>query len=119
MRTWYIYMLLCWLPFAAVGQEESDLRQLYLQAEEEYNIGRFDASIRLLEGNVANFRGALRESAYRLLALCYLNQDNTPEAEQYFSLLLKEDASYNVTIHDPLRFADIVEWFLNGGYDTI
>lgn len=119
MRTWYIYILLFWLPFAAVGQEESDLRQLYLQAEEEYNIGRFDASIGLLEKNMANFRGALRESAYRLLALCYLNQDNTPEAEQYISLLLKEDPYYNVTIHDPLRFADIVERFKKGGNTTI
>lgn len=119
MRTWCIYLLMLCLPYRALAQEEGDFRQLYLQAEEAYNIGRFDASIGLLEKNVTHFHGALRESAYRLLALCYLNKDNTTEAEQYVSLLLKVNPYYNVTIHDPLRFADIVERFKKGESMTI
>lgn len=119
MRTWFVYLLLLLLPCAAIGQENSDLRQRYLQAEAEYGIGHFDASIGLLEEQIGNFRGTLKESAYRLLALCYLNKDNMPEAERYISLLLKEDPYYNVTIHDPLRFADIVERFKKGGNATI
>lgn len=42
------------------AQVENNLRQIYMQAEEEYNIGRFDASIQLLDENMANFSGALK-----------------------------------------------------------
>ena len=101
------------------AQEENDLRQIYRQAEEEYAIGRFDSSIRLLDGNLSDFDGALKTSAYRLLSLCYLGKESVSEAELYASLLLKEDPYYSTSINDPLRFADLIERLKRGEETTI
>ena len=86
-----ILVLFCLLSSVLWAQEEKDLLQIYRQAEEEYAIGRFDTSIRLLDQNMANFSGTLRTSAYRLLSLCWLGKGRLPEAERYASSLLKED----------------------------
>lgn len=95
-------------------EEDKDFRQIYLQAEEEYNIGHFDNSILLLNKNLNLFNGTLKASAYRLITLCYLEQDNIAEAEKNVSMLLKIDPYYSVSIHDPLRFVDMVEQFKKG-----
>ena len=116
-----IILILFFLLMSSVSwaQEESDLRQLYRQAEEEYAIGRFDASIRLLEQNMSNFSGTLKTSAYRLLSLCWLGKESMPEAERYASSLLKEDPYYSVSINDPLRFVDLIERLKRGEETTI
>ena len=106
-----LLMLFLLMTSAMWAQEENDLRQIYRQAEEEYAIGRFDSSIRLLDGNLSDFDGALKTSAYRLLSLCYLGKESVSEAELYASLLLKEDPYYSTSINDPLRFADLIELF--------
>lgn len=118
MRTW-LFTLFLLMSSVVWAQEESDLRQIYLQAEDEYSIGHFDASIRLLSENMADFEGALKVSAYRLLSLCYLGKDQQHEAEHFTTRLLQEDPYYNVTIHDPLRFADMVERLKRGEQTTI
>ena len=101
---------------SAIGAREDDktFRQIYIQAEEEYNIGRFDNSILLLDKNLNLFTGTLKASAYRLMALCYLGQDNMAEAERNVSILLNIDPYYSVSIHDPLRFVDMVERLKKG-----
>ena len=114
IRTWVLAFLFLALSVVAGAQEEGDLRQLYTQAEEEYNIGHIDASIQLLNKGMASFQGALKVSAYRLMSLCHLGKDEPQEAERYVSLLLKEDPYYSTTISDPLRFAEIVERFKQG-----
>ena len=118
MKAW-LFILFLLTVSTTWAQEESDLRQIYLQAEEEYNIGHFDASIRLLDNGMPHFKGALKVSAYRLLSLCHLGKDQPLEAERFTTLLLKEDPYYNATIHDPLRFADMVERLKRGEQTTI
>lgn len=114
-----LLMLFLLMTSAMWAQEENDLRQIYRQAEEEYAIGRFDSSIRLLDGNLSDFDGALKTSAYRLLSLCYLGKESVSEAELYASLLLKEDPYYSTSINDPLRFADLIERLKRGEETTI
>lgn len=118
MRNWLLIFFLLFSP-AVWSQEESDLRQLYMQAESEYSIGRFEASIRLLDSRISRFEGALRVSAYRLMSLCCLALDRRAEAERYASLLLREDPYYTVTIHDPVRFADMIGRLKRGEEATI
>lgn len=119
MRKWFFVFFLLLMSSIVRAQVENNLRQIYMQAEEEYNIGRFDASIQLLDENMANFSGALKTSAYRLLSLCYLGKDCVRDAERYASLLLKEDPYYSASIHDPLRFADMVSRLKRGEEATI
>ena len=114
-----LLMFFLLMTSAMWAQEENDLRQIYRQAEEEYAIGRFDSSIRLLDGNLSDFDGALKTSAYRLLSLCYLGKESVSEAELYASLLLKEDPYYSTSINDPLRFADLIERLKRGEETTI
>ena len=56
--------------------DENRLRQIYIQAEEEYQVGRLDQALKLLQENISRFDGNQRQSACRLIALCYLAQDN-------------------------------------------
>lgn len=119
MREWIFVFFLLLMSSIVRAQVENNLRQVYMQAEEEYNIGHFDASIQLLDGNMANFSGALKTSVYRLLSLCYLGKDCVRDAERYASLLLKEDPYYSASIHDPLRFADMVSRLKRGEEVTI
>ena len=118
MKAWlFIFFLL--MSSVVRAQEESDLLQVYMQAESEYDIGHFDASIRLLNENMDSFNKALKVSAYRLMSLCYLGKDEQAEAERFATALLKEDPYYNVTIHDPLRFSDLIGHLKKGEKTTI
>lgn len=118
MKAWlFIFFLL--MSSVVRAQEESDLLQVYMQAESEYDIGHFDASIRLLNENMDSFNKALKVSAYRLMSLCYLGKDEQAEAERFATALLQEDPYYNVTIHDPLRFSDLIERLKKGEKTTI
>lgn len=92
------------LPIHA--QDNSD-RQIYQQAESNYKIGRIDLAREQLLSNLGAMR-AMKESAYRLLALCYLGQDNVEEAERYSAMLLNEFPYYTVSPQDPQRFADMI-----------
>lgn len=112
-------LLMCCLLAMQAQQTENDLRQIYMQAEKEYGIGRFDTTICVLDAHMPDFSGTLRTSACRLLALCYLGKDDVQQAEHYTALLLHEDPYYNVTIHDPLRFADLVDRLKRGSDETI
>ena len=62
-------MLLTVLPVA--GQENTT-RQIYYQAESEYNVGRIEQALTILEDNIKKFSGNTQQSAYRLMALCWL-----------------------------------------------
>ena len=118
MKAWlFIFFLL--MSSVVRAQEESDLLQVYMQAKSEYDIGHFDASIRLLNENMDSFNKALKVSAYRLMSLCYLGKDEQAEAERFATALLKEDPYYNVTIHDPLRFSDLIGRLKKGEKTTI
>jgi iron complex outermembrane receptor protein len=101
-----------------VHAQESTSRQIYNQAESEYEIGRIDQAIQLLQSNLENFDGLLEQSAYRLLSLCYLHEDKEDEARFYAERLVKLNNYYN-SADDPARFQDLITQLKEGITTTI
>ena len=106
-----IGLLLTALP--ASGQEQTH-RQIYNQAESEYEIGRIEQALSLLQDNIQDFNGNLLESAYRLMALCWLGLDENDKAEESTRHLLNADPYYTASPQDPQRFVDLVESIRSG-----
>ncbi len=96
--------IVCSLTMAAQGDIMSDV---YDQARNDYEIGRFEESVSALRKNIHNFGPNLRQRAYRLLSLCYLAEDSIEQCEYYASLLIKENGNYT-SVEDPVRFEEIV-----------
>ena len=113
-----IYLALLLFPVFAWAQRNSD-RLIYDEAEKEYKIGRIEQAKTLLLNNMSSFELNLKESAYRLLTLCYLGEDNVEEAEKAAALLLQQDPYYSVSPQDPIRFVDIIERIKTGLSATI
>ena len=88
-----LYLIILWAmaTVLTVNAQESNVRLIYDQAENDYQIGRIEQAMDLLQDNMASFSGNLKVSVYRLLSLCNLGLDNFEEAERYANLLLKED----------------------------
>ena len=103
----FLLALLC----AIMGQAQvaTQSQSTYEEAEKEFEIGHIDQAIQLLDQNLQSYKGTLLVSAYRLLALCHLAQDNQQEATRYVSLLLKENPYYSVSLNDSERFADMIQ----------
>ena len=110
-----IYMVAIMLQVHA--QNES-MRQVYDQAESEYQIGRLDQAIDLLQTHINNFQGNLKQNAYRLMSLCYLAEDSLRQTEDYAMLLLKENPYYT-SVNDPIRFEEIISRLRSGTRATI
>ena len=114
-----IYILVALLsPQHVEAQDNNESRQIYLQAEEEYQVGRLEQALKLLQTNINDFDGNLKQNAYRLIALCYLAQDNTSQTETYAKLLLQENPYYT-SIQDPVRFEDIIKRLKTGRSATV
>ena len=108
MRILIILLFLCASSLNAIAQE-SFLRQVYTQAENDYNLGRIEQASTALLNNMKAFQGNLRESSLRLLVLCWLGLDETEKAEEWTAKLLAEDPYYTASPQDPQRFIDLVE----------
>lgn len=113
-RRHLIIIIACLLTTLSVSGQDYTARQIYAQAESEYDIGRIEQALLLLQGNVEHFSGNLRESAYRLMALCWLGLDDTEKAEQATRYLLNADPYYSASPQDPQRFIDMVENLRSG-----
>lgn len=105
----YIISFLLFLSLPAFAQE-SDVskREQLLQATEEYQVGHIDKAIDMLTPYVSSHNGTIKVSAYKLLTLCYLAQDDAENANRYADLLLKEDPYYSISLQDPERFAELI-----------
>jgi len=99
----------------AAAQDNDHPMLSYNQAEEEYNIGHFEAADSILHANMSTYTGTLRASAYRLLSLCSLFMGDNEGATQNVQLMFKENPYYTTTLNDPIRFVDLVESLKNGG----
>ena len=108
MRILIILLILCASSPKALAQESS-LRQIYTQAENDYNLGRIEQASTALLDHMKAFQGNLRESSIRLLVLCWLGLDETEKAEEWTARLLTEDPYYTASSQDPQRFIDMVE----------
>ena len=115
----YLIIIAFFLTSVSVRAQESSLRLIYEQAEEEYEVGRIEQARELLESDLMQFSGDLKPSVYRLLALCCLGLDETHEAERYTKLLLREVPNYASTIQDTQRFSEMVNSLKRGYTSTI
>ena len=106
------------MPLTASAQEKQDLRQVYTKAEEAYQIGQLDQAIELLEGNLNDFTGNLRQSALRLVSICYLAQDDKDTSEKYARSLLSINPYYT-SVQDPVRFEDMIALLKSGRSSTV
>ena len=106
------------MPLMASAQEKQDLRQIYTKAEEAYQIGQLDQAIDLLEGNLNDFTGNLRQSALRLVSICYLAQDDKDTSEKYARSLLSINPYYT-SVQDPVRFEDMIALLKSGRSSTV
>ena len=113
-----LFIILLCLSSLCSHAQESTSRKIFNQAESEYNIGRVEQAIQLLTDNLGDFDGLLKQSAYRLLALCYLSEDRIEEARYYAGQLIKINNYYNST-DDPARFQDLVNQLKEGITTTI
>ena len=94
-------------------------RQIYSQAESEYEIGRIEEALTLLNHHIDKFEGNIKQSAYRLMALCCYGLDKDGEAEQLIRLLLKENPYYTPMAQDPIRFAECINNIKAGQTATV
>ena len=95
-RYWCIILVVCMMlmPLIVSAQEKQNQRQVYEKAEEAYQIGQLDQAIDLLEDHLNDFSGNLRQSALRLVSICYLAQDDKESSEKYARLLLSINPYY-------------------------
>ena len=102
--------LLVTFSVLAVSAQASptDAAQMYSRAQQEYNNGQFDKCKESLYAMLPSAKGMLKTSAYRLLALCSLEQGDIDGAKDNVALLLKSDPYFTPSLGDPMRFLDIV-----------
>lgn len=108
MRILIILLVFCASSHNSIAQE-SFLRQVYTQAENDYNLGRIEQASTALLDNMKEFHGNLRQSSIRLLVLCWIGLDETEKAEEWTAKLLAEDPYYTASPQDPQRFIALVE----------
>ena len=118
MKRILIAIIMTVVQVCAMAQTTADV-ELCLKAEEAYRIGRLDEAVGLLEANIGVLTNRTRETAYRLLTLCYMEKDQDGKAQAYAELLLKENPYFTVNLSDPLRFADMIENMKRGKGATI
>jgi len=87
--------------------QQDDSQELYNQARSNFEIGRITEALQLLKDHENRFPQNFRQRVYRLISLCYLAQDSTDQAEDYASLLLRENSYYS-SVDDPVRFEDMI-----------
>ena len=104
---------------ASAQSVEERYRAIYDEAERNYSIGRLDEARQSLKEHLAEFPISLRTSAYRILSLCCIGQDDDMEAEYYARQLLDENPYYSTTLSDPQRFIDMIENIKSGLIATI
>ena len=108
-----------WLASPATAQTDTRLRQIYIQAEKDYQVGRIEQARDSMLLHLDNFHGDDRQNALRLIALSYLARFDTKQTEQYATLLLQQNPYYSVRSEDPPTFADIVNNIKAGMTATI
>ena len=91
-----LYIFSCFFAVQLTAQSADSVRNSFVRAEALYKTGDIDQACRILEENLPFFRGTMRTEACRLAALCLLALDRFAEAEQYVSLLLKDEPYYYI-----------------------
>lgn len=108
MRLFATIILYALFHIASPAQNNADIEVCH-NAESAYSIGQFDKAISMIGDNMSIMTQRTLGTAYRLLALCYIEKDDLASASKYAGLLLKANPYYVPSFADPLRFADLVE----------
>lgn len=103
---------------AALSAQNDSLRQLFYKAESNYEIGKFDEALEILEGNFSKFPAALKTNVLKLSALCSIMKDDDEKSVRYTSMLLQENPGYT-PLDAPQRFKDLVAELKHGGSNTV
>ena len=119
MRRLLYILLLVVSTCATHAQIDTKMRDIYTQAESDYQIGRIEQARDVLLQNLSTFHGNLHQNALRLIALCYLARFDMENTEQYASLMLQENPYYSPSPGDPATFADMVNRIKAGMTATI
>jgi iron complex outermembrane receptor protein len=107
-RALYLIILLLVLSLSSrVNAQNNEHNQILEQAEEDYQIGRFDQILTVLNENLNSFQGNNKQKALRLIALCYLAKDDEKKAEEYARQLITLNNYYS-NVDDPIRFEEMV-----------
>ena len=108
------------LSFSPAGaQGETRMREILVQAENDYRIGRIEQARDALLHDLAGFHGNLRQNALRLIALSYLARFDMEQTQKYATLMLQENPYYTPSASDPPSFADMVNDIKSGMTATI
>jgi len=113
-RKCYTIVVALLMTILSASAQDNSPRQIYEQAEAEYQIGRILIAKNLLESCVHNLNSTYRLSGYRLMSLCCLALDETEEARHYAELVLKENPYYTPTVEYPPRFIDLINEIKQG-----
>jgi iron complex outermembrane receptor protein len=103
----------------AHAQDDTKMREIYTQAENDFQIGRIEQARNTLLQHLKSFQGNERQNALRLIALSYLEEFDTEQTEKYATLMLQDNPYYTVSPQDPLEFADIINNIKNGMVVTV
>ena len=104
---------------SASAQVDTKMRDIYTQAESDYQIGRIEQARDGLLQHLSTFHGNQRQNALRLIALCYLARFDMEQTEKYATLMLQENPYYTPASGDPATFADMVNSIKAGMTATI
>ena len=102
-----------------LAQSDAKMREVYVQAENDYRIGRVEEAREALLQNLTAFQGNLRQNALRLIALISLDEYDVRQAEQYTARLLELNPYYSPSASDPSTFVSIVNNIKAGMTATI
>ena len=115
----HLIILISFFACLTVCGQENTPRQIYDEAESNYNIGRIEQAVSLLGDNMSHFTGNLKQSAMRLMALCWLGLDDDEQAKLWTRMLLNDDPYYTASPQDSQRFIDMIEDIKSGQTATI
>lgn len=111
--------LFAFLPLPAGAQSDTRMREVFVQAENDYRIGRIEQARDTLLHELSGFHGNLRQNALRLIALTYLARFDIEQTQRYATMMLQENPYYSPNASDPPNFADIVNDIKAGMTATI
>ena len=106
VRGW-VFLLLTLLPLSSFSQSSESLQQ-YTTAYRYYQIGRLDSCEAYSRKVINTGSGMLKTSAYRLMALSFLEKGDLVNAGIVVDRLLAYNPYFTPAISDPQRFIDMI-----------
>ena len=93
---------------ASAQANPTDVDHLFRKAQVEYDNGQFSQCQESLKALLPSAKGMVKTGAYRLMALCALEQSDLEGARSNIALLLKYDPYFTPSLGDPIRFRDLI-----------